>query len=617
MTLLYPLGLLGLIGIPVLILIYIIKNKYTEQTVSSTYLWTLSERFLKKKNPLNRITGIISLILQILAVILLSFGLAHPLFVVTGGANEYCFVLDASASMNMKSGDDTRFELAKKEISSLLNGAVDGSSFTLVYAGGQTNVIFERVSSKSRAQQMLDALEPSYTASGFTEALSKAQEYFDENPSALTYLVTDKSVLEAENVTVIDVSDGEVNYALSDLGYSISYADSNVTVKGKVVSYTSDASLTVNVYLDGGEEIAGSAEVAAEAGTETSFEVVLDRTEFSSVRAAIAQEDALALDNESIVYNYRFENAYKILLVSRNPFFLSTVMETVSGVKPEVLSPDDYDGQTGYTLYIFDAFSPSSLPTDGAVWLFGATDSIEGSGFSSQGEVELAAGEKLVYSTSSSSAVQTLLDGVPKSDIYVKRYAKYGLYQTFSVLLTLNGSPAVFAGLNDTGNREVVFAFSLNDSNLPALFADFTILMRNFLDYSFPALITETSYLSGEEAQINVVSGCTGLRAESPLGNVTYLDTSGATSSLSLSEVGTYTITATVSGELRTFRIYSSLALEERSPVAVEDSFALSGTQEYNGTDGQYDPILIVLILLAAVFLADWGVYCYEQRQLR
>ena len=49
MTFLYPLGLLGLLGIPVLIIIYIIKSKYTEQTVSSTYLWKLSERFLKKR----------------------------------------------------------------------------------------------------------------------------------------------------------------------------------------------------------------------------------------------------------------------------------------------------------------------------------------------------------------------------------------------------------------------------------------------------------------------------------------------------------------------------------------------------------------------------------------
>lgn len=69
MNFLYPIGFLALLGVPVLILIYIIKNKYTEQVIPSTYLWTLSEKFLKKRLPINKLVGIISLILQILSLI--------------------------------------------------------------------------------------------------------------------------------------------------------------------------------------------------------------------------------------------------------------------------------------------------------------------------------------------------------------------------------------------------------------------------------------------------------------------------------------------------------------------------------------------------------------------
>ncbi|MBO5510612.1 MAG: BatA domain-containing protein [Clostridia bacterium] len=94
MSFLYPLGLLGLIGIPILILVYIIKSKYTEQTVASTYLWTLSERFLKRKRRPSPLAGIISLILQILAVTLISLAIAHPIITVPDSANEYCFILD-------------------------------------------------------------------------------------------------------------------------------------------------------------------------------------------------------------------------------------------------------------------------------------------------------------------------------------------------------------------------------------------------------------------------------------------------------------------------------------------------------------------------------------------
>ena len=72
MTFLFPLGLLGLIGVPVIVIIYVLRNKFNEQTVPSTYLWILSEKFFKRRNPLSGLTGIISLILQILTVVTVS-----------------------------------------------------------------------------------------------------------------------------------------------------------------------------------------------------------------------------------------------------------------------------------------------------------------------------------------------------------------------------------------------------------------------------------------------------------------------------------------------------------------------------------------------------------------
>ena len=145
MNFLYPLGLLGLIGVPILVIIYIIKNKYLEQTVSSTYLWTLSNKFLKRKNPISKLTGIISLILQILAVVCISLAIAHPSVVLANAAYEYCFILDASGSMNMQKDGVTRFERGKAAIADLIENSVDGSVFTLVYLGNGTNILFEQL----------------------------------------------------------------------------------------------------------------------------------------------------------------------------------------------------------------------------------------------------------------------------------------------------------------------------------------------------------------------------------------------------------------------------------------------------------------------------------------
>ena len=84
--------------------------------MATTYLWRLSEKFLKRRNPLNPLAGMISLILQILAVAVLSLAIAHPVFVIPGAADEYCFILDSSAGMNIESGEGTRFDEAKAEM---------------------------------------------------------------------------------------------------------------------------------------------------------------------------------------------------------------------------------------------------------------------------------------------------------------------------------------------------------------------------------------------------------------------------------------------------------------------------------------------------------------------
>ena len=51
MTFLYPFALLGLIAIPILIIIYIIRNKYKEVTAPTTYIWEVAAKMLKRKNP--------------------------------------------------------------------------------------------------------------------------------------------------------------------------------------------------------------------------------------------------------------------------------------------------------------------------------------------------------------------------------------------------------------------------------------------------------------------------------------------------------------------------------------------------------------------------------------
>ncbi|MDE7084842.1 MAG: BatA and WFA domain-containing protein, partial [Clostridia bacterium] len=249
MTFAYPLGLLGLLAIPVLIIIYIIKSKYTEQTITSTYLWTLSERFLKRKNPINKITGIISLILQILAVIFISWALAHPVFALPGKAMDYCFILDGSGSMQTVQSGESRFNIGKGRIRDMISSSADGSTFTLITTGNTTEMVMKEVNDKKTALRRLDSVEPSYVDSNLATASAMAKSYFDENSSCRFYLITDRTVQAAENVEVINVSGNATNYALDGVEYSYA-ADGKLVVSGKAFSYENDANLTVQVFVD-------------------------------------------------------------------------------------------------------------------------------------------------------------------------------------------------------------------------------------------------------------------------------------------------------------------------------------------------------------------------------
>jgi hypothetical protein len=615
MTFLYPLGLLGLIGVPLLILIYILRSKYNEQTVPSTYLWTLSEKFFKRRNPLSGLTGIISLILQILTVIFVSLALARPIFIVPESASEYCFVLDATGSMNTKSGLKTDFDRAKDYIEDAINDARLGSSFTLIVHSSDGNVVYERLTDKKMAKEMLSEVECTDGSAEYSDTISKAQSYFNDNSSTLVYFVTDKDFERAENVEIVNISSQNVvNYALGEVSGNLT--DGMLYASGKLTSYTTDATLKLEMYVNGSKDAAVTESYEVKAGETLDFELSAKVTSYDSFRVVITNKDDLAIDNEVICYNKGSEASYSILLVSETPFFLEASFDAITDSRVDVITPDEYKGQRDYGLYVFQSYTPDTLP-DAAVWLINSNKSVENSGFGVRGINELSAPGELVMSTSTSSKARALLSGIVGRDIYIGEYVKYsGMYTQFTTLFSYDSNPLIFAGVNGLGNREVVFGFDLHKSDFP-LSSDFTALVANLLEYSCPDILTHTDYVCGEDAEINITANIDSVKTISPDGEENYLDTSTDIASFTLDRVGTYTVKVnTVEGE-KIYKLYSAAPESESDPNAIGIDFSVGGEQTYEKTDGEYDPVSIFFVLLALVFCADWMVYCYEKYQLR
>lgn len=613
MRFLFPLGLYGLFAIPVVILIYILQSIYTEQTVNSNYLWHLSNKFMKRRNPLSGIKGLISLILQILTIAVLSFALARPIIILPNAANEYCFVLDVSSSMGMQDGDSTRLEKAKDEIKAVIEKSKKGSTYSLVCVSSDTERTFDFVTDKKTAYALIDEVGVTQAHLDTSRALSVAQSAFELNNATEVYFVTDKDYEIHENVNIIDVGTTNLeNYAIFDVSYS--HSGGKLTVKADVISYNSDTTLNVKLTVDGTTPVEDSFEVKAGVLTEVSLTKTCDY--FASFNIEITNSDGYMLDNSISSYNAKSEKTYSILIVSEEPFFFRAVVDSLIDSQIDIVDPDEYEDVTEkYGLYIFDSCEPKTLP-EGAVWFINPEQNIENSGFAVRGKVAITGGDVIKKSTSSSTAVRKLLTGVGNSEISIKNYMKYSVYAEHSVLYTYNSMPMVFTCLNSTGNRQAVFAFDFHESDI-ALSTDFVILFRNLLEYSFPNVIDETNYMVGDDAIVNIVSNADNLKAISPSGKNIYVDAGGATAEIYLDEVGTYVLSMTLSGQDVSYRFFSSAHKLESEPVSTEAEFSLPGEKEKSQLDGEFDPLTVLFIALAVLFIADWGVYCYEKYQLR
>lgn len=615
----YPLGFLILIFIPVLIILYILKNKFTEQTVSSTYLWTLSERFLKRRRPISRIYGILSLVLQCLLVLVIALAVAHPQFKLPNKARDYCFIIDSSGSMLIKNGEETRYDLAKEEISSIIDKASDGSTYTLISCAEEPLVIYEGITNKESAISQLNTLAITSMDSKCIDALPLAQNYYDENRSIEVYVATDKEY-QTSNISLISVASDSSNFSFSDINYNVALR--RLTLSGKVTSYNASGSVKVSLNVDGEDLAEMSVDVSLNQTADFSFDDINVGDNYEAITLTLLGDDDLEADNTYTIYNLVQERVNKVLLVSDNPLYLESLLEALGSLDLTVIETKDYSPNiyNGYGLYIFDCYNPNELPLDGSVWFINIDDGIMSDyGFSHQDVYDYGnTGVALELNSRSNSLLNQLKENLTGDTFYVSKYQKYGLYNNFTTLLTCEGNPVLFVGNTAAGNREVVFAFDLHNSNLP-LSVDFIILVNNLINYSFPNVIDKTSYTAGDTLTINVLAGCSSIGVVNPSGVTTYLDTSGTLADYVLAEAGTYSLSVTVDGLVTNFKLYASYPESESKVIETPEIEALSltGEKEAHYGDGIYQSLVYLFIALGVIFILDWVVYCYEQYKLR
>ena len=122
-TLLAPNALWLLLTLPLIVLLFLIRERKRERVVSALFLWSEAQTLARRQR---RISPTLLLLLQLLFAALLALALAQPRFNVAGTPPRV-FVIDASASMAAleaaEAGERTRLAGAAQQAQALLRGA--------------------------------------------------------------------------------------------------------------------------------------------------------------------------------------------------------------------------------------------------------------------------------------------------------------------------------------------------------------------------------------------------------------------------------------------------------------------------------------------------------------
>lgn len=662
MTFQYPYAFFVLLAIPVLILIYILKNKYKEATSPSTYLWEISQKFMKKRNPFHSIERLLALIVQCLTVAMLAVCLAHPVLELKNKAENMVFVLDASASMNMKDAEGvTRFEDAKKQIADVANDAVKGSTFTLISAEKEPRLVCQGITDPLQFSDYLKSIDCTYSVTELRDSLDEAQALISKGEGSVCYLATDKNYVFDEetnsyqdltNIELIDVSTDQPNYAVTGLDYSYgkdSQSKQNTFVlHAYVISYANDKDKVKVRFTMNGDTSLGITSLDLTKGELKDFTITFDNSDgkydvISSLKAEIVTvsdsgnsilDDCLTADNSFVVYKNKDTVSTKVLLVSKTPTYIKAAFNALSDNDPNTVksqSTFNYYTDKGYDIYIFDGVAPDKLPTDGSVWFFGIGDEIpQGTGFQYSKTYDDKRQNNDYYTASYANNTDDVLyseltANTSSKGIIVSTYNRYSITGDFTTLLSIDNTPVIFAGRNEENNnqREIVCSFKLSDSDLPLQY-DFLRLLHNFTKYCNPTIMEDQySYEIDEDTTLYVPDGLEYIQVTLPLqegqteptkkliypGSEEYI-------SYTFNQVGTYTITDifTDTSKNKSIKVFVSYPREEEDPTeaGVNESIVIADDKELVKADGIYDSLLPVVIAAAVLFALDWGLYVHE-----
>lgn len=539
-----PLALAGLLFVPLVVAMYLLKLRRERTVVPSTLLWQRLVADVEANAPWQKLRRSLLFLLQLLLVVILVLLAARPFIERPAGlAGDIVLVVDTSASMAATDVRPNRLAAAKAAALEALRDLPAGGRVSVVEAGRTARIVAAGSTDMGRIRQAIESIQPTNAQGDLADALELASELASQSGDAEVLVATDAALASPPTtsvdapVRVLRVGDdrGRKNQAIVAL--AVRTAPSAVTRSVFVSIANLDlepARRRLELWGDG--RLVESRNVAVDA--QQKADVIID-----DVPAGVAVVEVRLVGREGIDRNVPPDQLAvddrawaivppdaprNVLLVGEGDPYLETALSFLPNVRLFGLGPDDYpegavrtDG-TDWDLIIFEGFAPPE-PPDVPVLLIAPPRS---------NPIVDVTGTLTNPGIGTLSPDEPILRYVDLSTTHIAEASRLELPGwARSVIPGPRGAPLLLAGVR-AGQPTAVLAFEPRLSDLPLQVA-FPILLANLTGELMGGGAAPTEAVApGDPVTLAIPSGAAGLVVERPDGSTVQLapGTAGAPS---------------------------------------------------------------------------------------
>ncbi len=499
-----PALLFALIAIPI-VLLYLLRLRRREQTVSSTLLWRQVLLDREANTLWQRLRRNLLLLLQLLTLAFLVFALSRPYIEAPGGVSgRHIVLLDASASMQATDVPPSRFEAARAYVRDMVAQLGPDNSMSIILVDHAPRALTAATDNKAELLNALDAVQPSLHPANWSAAIALAQAIAGSAPALITVIgdgagdtglnQTDPATpasplrLLSETARFIPIGTSGDNLAITTLSLRRTLQGLAALVRVENMGSQPREAL-VSLRVDGA--LTDARTLVVPAGQSVAWTVNGLDLRAAAIQATLqaGAGNALAIDDTAYAVN-TVRNIRRALLLSRGNLFLEQALaalpelQVTRAVTPPSLSEAGLlfsaGRDFGFDLFILDGLSMTLPPEANALYVGAAAPFTVTGQFSNTEYVRVEA--------------HPILEAVDWRGVNIQRAALLDAPAWLKSVVQTQGGPALYAGQPiespsagpQAAGRIVVIPFDLRRSDLPLQIA-FPVLIANTVEWLAPA----------------------------------------------------------------------------------------------------------------------------------